>query len=104
MVEPLTIPEKCTKHEYCTALHEFSYFVHCLDPPPLSDCKEKEAAHIKTQTCTRDLWKVLSMVFYLSKRLRNPIMFGTILKSYLSSMLWHKFHEDIMMQARKILL
>ena len=50
MVEPLTIPEKCTKHEYCTALHEFSYFVHCLDPPPLSDCKEKEAAHIKTHT------------------------------------------------------
>ena len=34
------------------------------------------------------------------------IMFGIILKSYLLSMLhvWHKFHEDIIMQTRKMLL
>ena len=53
---------------------------------------------------TRGIWKVLSMVFYLSNRFINPIMFGIILKSYLSSMLWHKFHEDIIKQKRKILL
>ena len=28
-------------------------------------------------------------------------MFGIILKSIPSSMLWHKFHEDIIMQTRK---
>ena len=44
------------------------------------------------------------MVFYLSNRSTNPIMFGINLKSYLSAMLWHKFHEDIIMQTRKILL
>ena len=51
---------------------------------------------------TRGIWKVLSMVFHLSSRFTNFIMFGIILKSYLSSMLWRKFHEDIMMQTRKI--
>ena len=40
---------------------------------------------------TRGLWKVLSMVLYLSNRFTNPIMFGIILKSYLSSLLWHKY-------------
>ena len=53
---------------------------------------------------TRGIWKVLSMVFYLSNGFTNPIMFGIILKSYLSPMLWHKFHEDIIMQTRTILL
>ena len=53
---------------------------------------------------TRGTWKVLSMVFYLSNRFTNLFMFGIILKIYLSSMLWHKFHEDIIMQTRKILL
>ena len=53
---------------------------------------------------TRGIWKVLSMVFYLSNRFTKPIMFGIILKSHLFSMLWHKFHEDIMMQTRKNLL
>ena len=53
---------------------------------------------------TRGIWKVLSMVFYLSNRFTNLIMFGIILKSYLSSILWHKFHEDIIMQTRKLLL
>ena len=53
---------------------------------------------------TRGIWKVLSMVFYLNNRFTKPIMFGIILKSHLSSMLWHKFHEDIIMQKRKILL
>ena len=53
---------------------------------------------------TRGIWKVLSMVFYLSNRYTNLIMFGIILKSYLFSMLWHKFHEDIIMQTRKIIL
>ena len=54
--------------------------------------------------CTRGIWKVLSMVFYLSNRLINPIMFGIILKSHFSTMLWHKCHEDVIMQTRKILL
>ena len=53
---------------------------------------------------TRGIWKVLSMVLYLSNRFTNPIMFGIILKSYLCSMLWHKFHGDIIMQTRKIVL
>ena len=42
--------------------------------------------------------------FYLSNRFINPIIFGIILKSYLFSMVWHKFREDIIMQTRKILL
>ena len=54
--------------------------------------------------CTKGIWKVLSMVFYLSNRFTNLIMFGIILKSYLFSMLWHKFHEDMIMQTRKLLL
>ena len=54
---------------------------------------------------TRGIWKVLlSMVFYLSNRFTNPIRFDIILKNYLSSMLLHKFHEDIIMQTRQILL
>ena len=52
----------------------------------------------------RGILKVLSIVFYLSNRFTSPIMFGIILKSYLSSMLWFNFHEDIIMQTRKILL
>ena len=51
---------------------------------------------------TRGIWKVLSMVFYLSKRFTKPIMFGIILKNYLSSMIWHRFYEDMIMQTRKI--
>ena len=31
-------------------------------------------------------------------------MFGIVLKGYLYSLLWHKFHEAIKMQTRKILL
>ena len=31
-------------------------------------------------------------------------MLGIIFKSYISTMFWHKFHENIMMQIRKILL
>ena len=50
---------------------------------------------------SRGIWKVLSMVLYLSNRLTNPIMCGIILKSYLSSMLWHKFNEYIIMQPQK---
>ena len=46
---------------------------------------------------TRGIWKVLSMVFYLSNRFTNPFMLGIILKSFLYSMLWHIFHEDIIM-------
>ena len=53
---------------------------------------------------TRGIWKVLSMVFYLSNRFTNPIMFGIILKSYLFSMLPHKFYEDIIMRTRTISL
>ena len=63
--------------------------------------------HIKytlKQNMYEGIWKVLSMVFCLSNRFTNPIMFDIILKNYLSSMLWHKFHEDIIMQTGKILL
>ena len=49
----------------------------------------------------RGIWKALSMVFYLSNLFTNPIMFDFILKSYFFSMLWHKFHEDIIMQTGK---
>ena len=40
---------------------------------------------------TRGIWKVLSMVFYLSNLFTNPIMFGINLKNYLFSMLWQIF-------------
>ena len=53
---------------------------------------------------TRGISKVLRMVFYLSNRFTNPIMFGIISKSYLSSMLSHKFYEDIIMRTRTISL
>ena len=49
---------------------------------------------------TIDIWKVLRMVFYLSNRFTNPIMFGIILKGYLPSMLWHKLHYNDIMQTR----
>ena len=55
------------------------------------------------QDNTRGIWKVLSLVFYLSNQFTHPTMFGINLKSYLSSLLLHKFHEDVMMQTRKIL-
>ena len=38
------------------------------------------------------------MVFYLSNLFTTHIMFGIVLKSQFSSMLWHTFHEDIIMQ------
>ena len=41
------------------------------------------------------------MIFYLNNRFTNTVMFGIILKSYLSSILLHKFHMDIIMQTRK---
>ena len=44
------------------------------------------------------------MVFYFSNRFTNPIMFGIILKNYLSSMLGHKFHEDVIMQTRRFII
>ena len=53
---------------------------------------------------TRGIWKALSMVFYLSNRFTKLTMFGTILKNNLSSVLWHTFHENIILQTRKILL
>ena len=68
---------------------------------------EPQWAQLNTNTrrgCTRGIWKVLSMVFHLSNRFTNPIMFDIILKNDLSSMLWHKFHEDIMIQTRIISL
>ena len=61
--------------------------------------------NVKFLSNTRGIWKDLSMFvlfFYLSNRFTNPIMFGTILKSRIFSMLWHKFHDDIIMQTRKI--
>ena len=51
---------------------------------------------------TRVILKVLSMVVYLSNRFTKSIIVGIILKSHLSSMLWHKFHGGIKMQTRKV--
>ena len=48
--------------------------------------------------------KFLAWPFYLSNRFTNPIMLDIILNNYHSSMLWHKFHEDIVMQTRIISL
>ena len=53
---------------------------------------------------TRGIWKVFSMVFYLSNRFTNPVMFGFIWKNYLSPIIWHNFHKDIILQTRKISL
>ena len=41
------------------------------------------------------------MVFYFSNRITSPSIFNIILKSYIFFMLWHKFHEDVMVQTRK---
>ena len=54
-------------------------------------------------------WKVyyLNIYNYTCSYLflfKNPIMFGFILKNYLSSMLWQKFHEIVIMQTRNIFL
>ena len=43
------------------------------------------------------------MVFFLIKRLTNPLMFGIILNSYLLSMSGHTFHDNVVMQTRNIL-
>ena len=45
--------------------------------------------------------KFLAWSFISVTDFTDPIMFGIILKSYLSSMFWHNFHEDIIMQTRK---
>ena len=43
--------------------------------------------HVNAFVCMYEgIWKVLSMVIYLSNRFINPVMFVTILKSYFSSM------------------
>ena len=52
--------------------------------------------------CTRGIWKILSMVQYLSNRITNPFMFGIILNSYLSSMLQNEFEMEGVWQAQDI--
>ena len=37
------------------------------------------------------IWRVLSMVFYLSNQFTNHILLGIILKKYLSFFIEHKF-------------
>ena len=69
-----------------------------------SDDFESLIVKVRLSRSTRGIWKVLSMVFYLSNRFTKPIMFVNILKSHSFSMLWHKFHEDIITQTRKFLL
>ena len=69
----------------------------------------REVSHFATSKrlnteITRGIWKVLSMIFYLRNRFTNLIMFGIILKSYIFAILWHKFHEDIIIQKWTILL
>ena len=61
----------------------------------------------KTLTCTLHLRireSIGHMCILVDRINTNLIMFGIILKSYLSSMLWLKFHEDNLMQARKIFM
>ena len=41
---------------------------------------------LKKNPITRGIWKVLSIVFYLSNRFTNPSMYDIILTNYLSSM------------------
>ena len=53
-----------------------------------------------SHSSTRAIWKVRSMVFFLSNRLTNSSMFGIILNSHLSSMSGHKFHDNVVMQTR----
>ena len=57
-----------------------------------------------TSANTRGIWKVLSMVFYLRNRFTNPVMFGIILKRYLTTMVWQNLYEVIIMQTRYISL
>ena len=47
------------------------------------------------------IWKVRSMVIYLSNRFTNPIMFCIISKNHIFSMLCHILHEVIIIQTRK---
>ena len=98
MVVALLLPLRCL---VCFCLYIRQVLVSC--------CKNNGSI-ILSAVCgcdfpghTRGIWKVLSMVFYLSNRFTN-LMFGIILKGYLSSMSWHKFQEDVTMQTRKILL
>ena len=49
------------------------------------------------------IWKERSRVYYLSNRLTKLFMFGIILNNSLSSMFGRIFHEDVIMQTRKIL-
>ena len=58
----------------------------------------------KPDSNTRGILKVISMVFYLSIRFTNPIMLGIIFKSYISTMFWHKFPEDINADMKNIIV
>ena len=81
--------------------------VRFTDRPAMTiavDLGRKATKQTNKQTLTRVIWEVLSMVFYLRNRFTNPIIIDIILKNYLSSMLWHKFHKDIIMQTRIISL
>ena len=56
---------------------------------PQSQVKHSTTEPLRSlgQDCMRGIWKVLSMVFYLRNQLTKPIMFGIILKRYLSILL-----------------
>ena len=53
---------------------------------------------------TGAIWKLCSMVLYLSYRSTRLFMFSIILNSYYFYMLGHKFQEDVAMQTRTIVL
>ena len=67
------------------------------------DNRRNDGRTLISHPATRAIWKVRSMVVFLSNRLTNPFMSGIILNSYLSSMSGHKYHDNIVMQARNIL-
>ena len=48
--------------------------------------------------------KFVALSFISGANSQTLSFFGINLKSYLFSMLWHKFYEDVIMQTRKILL
>ena len=54
--------------------------------------------------CTRAFGKFLAWYFISVTYLHTLSWLVPFLKSYISAMLWHKFHEDIIMQTQIILL
>ena len=79
----------------------YTWLVHYVNVFRINSVITKKSWYMSN---TRGISKVHSMFFYLSNRFTNPIVFGIILMCYLSSMLWHKFHEVVIMHYTKKML